>query len=327
MRFQPLVEMADSVMKYKYIVKNVARRHGKTATFMPKPIFGDNGIRHARPQSLWKDGDNLFAGVGYAGLSDMACYAIGGLLEHAPALLRLHQPDHQQLQAAGPRLRGAGQPRLLAGATARPRSASRSTRRARRPSGSSSAARTARAIRTRLRRHADGDASTASRTRSIPASRRTTTCPRTPTASPRCPGSLAEALDALERDHEFLLQGGVFSEDVIRTWIWYKREKEVDPSACDPIPPSSRSISTPSNPRARRGRQSRLPRRSPYLARLASLHGRVRRLGHRSGTGPAEPFTTEDTAPRLAPLAFASIQPWLSHRPSPHATRISTRSA
>jgi glutamine synthetase len=92
MRFAPLVEMADNVLKYKYIVKNVAKRHGKCATFMPKPLFMDNGSGMHVHSSLWKDGKNLYAGSGYAGLSDMAMYAIGGLLKHAPALCAITNP-------------------------------------------------------------------------------------------------------------------------------------------------------------------------------------------------------------------------------------------
>ncbi len=92
MKYAPLVEMADNVLKYKYIVKNVARKHGKTATFMPKPLFMDNGSGMHVHSSLWKDGKNLYAGSGYAGLSDMAMYAIGGLLRHAPALCAITNP-------------------------------------------------------------------------------------------------------------------------------------------------------------------------------------------------------------------------------------------
>ncbi len=92
MRFAPLVDMADNVLKYKYIVKNVAKKYGKTATFMPKPLFLDNGSGMHVHSSLWKNGVNLFAGSGYAGLSDMALYAIGGLLRHAPALCGFTNP-------------------------------------------------------------------------------------------------------------------------------------------------------------------------------------------------------------------------------------------
>src|SRR5204862_124483 len=92
MRFLPLTKMGDSLMWYKYIVKNVARRHGKTATFMPKPLFGDNGSGMHVHFSFWRDEEPLFAGGGYAGLSEIAQHAIGGILRHAPALLALTSP-------------------------------------------------------------------------------------------------------------------------------------------------------------------------------------------------------------------------------------------
>ncbi|MFM7412722.1 MAG: type I glutamate--ammonia ligase, partial [Planctomycetota bacterium] len=92
MRFQELVRMADQMVLYKYIVRNVARRHGKTATFMPKPLYGDNGSGMHTHISLWKAGQPLFAGTGYAGLSEMALHAMGGILRHAPALLALTNP-------------------------------------------------------------------------------------------------------------------------------------------------------------------------------------------------------------------------------------------
>src|SRR5262249_919016 len=92
MKFSPLVEMADKVMKYKYIVKNTAKKHGKVVTFMPKPICKDNGPGMQVPSSLWKNGRNPFAGSGYAGLSEMGLYAIGGLLRHAPSLCAFSNP-------------------------------------------------------------------------------------------------------------------------------------------------------------------------------------------------------------------------------------------
>src|SRR5436305_7906217 len=92
MRFDTLLSMADKLMLYKYVVKNVARRHNKTATFMPKPIFMDNGSGMHVHTSLWKDGRNLFAGSGYAGLSELGMYAIGGLLRHAPSLCAITNP-------------------------------------------------------------------------------------------------------------------------------------------------------------------------------------------------------------------------------------------
>src|SRR4029078_6739381 len=92
MRFQPLLKMADQFMWYKYICKNVARRRGKTVTFMPKPILEHNGSAMHRPPSLWKGGKPLFAGSGYAGLSEMGLHAAGGLLKHAPAILAFAAP-------------------------------------------------------------------------------------------------------------------------------------------------------------------------------------------------------------------------------------------
>ena len=115
MRFDSLLTMADRVMLYKYIVKNVARRAGKSATFMPKPIFGDNGSGMHVHMSLWKHERPLFADAeGYAGVSEMARMFIGGLLTHAPAVLALARSEHEQLSASGAWLRGACQPRLLA---------------------------------------------------------------------------------------------------------------------------------------------------------------------------------------------------------------------
>ena len=109
-----LVKMADNMCMYKYIIKNVAKKYNKTVTFMPKPLFGDNGSGMHTHISLWKGGKPLFAGNGYAGLSDMALYAIGGLLKHARALSGVHHSDDQQLQAAGAGLRSAGEPGVLA---------------------------------------------------------------------------------------------------------------------------------------------------------------------------------------------------------------------
>ena len=93
-----LVRSADAVMKFKYVVKNVARRHGKAATFMPKPLFGDNGSGLHVQASLWRDGRNLFAGAGYAGLSDSAEYAIGGLLKHASSFLASRLPTRRRIR-------------------------------------------------------------------------------------------------------------------------------------------------------------------------------------------------------------------------------------
>ena len=125
------------------------RKHGKTATFMPKPLFGDNGSGMHTHQSLWKGGKPLFAGNGYGGLSrDGALHYIGGLLKHAPAICALHQPDHEQLQAPGAGLRSAGEPGLLAAQPLGRRPHPDVLALARRPSASSSAPRTRPATRT-----------------------------------------------------------------------------------------------------------------------------------------------------------------------------------
>ena len=113
MRFAPLVQMADSLLKYKYVIKNVAKKYNKTVTFMPKPLFSDNGSGMHVHSSLWKGGKNLYAGDGYAGLSQMAMYAIGGILKHAPVASGDHEPDDQQLQATGAGFRSPGQPGLF----------------------------------------------------------------------------------------------------------------------------------------------------------------------------------------------------------------------
>ena len=115
MRFDTLLRMADKLMLYKYVVKNVANAAGKTATFMPKPIFQDNGSGMHCHQSLWKGGEPLFfSETGYAGLSDMARWYIGGLLDARARGARVRGADDELVQAAGPGLRGAGQPRVLA---------------------------------------------------------------------------------------------------------------------------------------------------------------------------------------------------------------------
>jgi glutamine synthetase len=208
---------------------------------MPKPIFGDNGSGMHTHQSLWKDGEPLFYDErGYGGLSDLARWYIGGLLKHAPALLAFTNPTvnsyHRLVPATRPRSTSCTRP-----ATAPPASASRSPAPARRPSASSSASRTRRATPTSPSRRSSWRAWTASRTASSRRSRWTrtsTSCrPRSTRAiKPRFPGSLPEVLDALEADHEFLLEGDVFTQDLIDTWIEYKRKNEVDPIRFRPHP-------------------------------------------------------------------------------------------
>jgi glutamine synthetase len=228
LRFQSLTRMADEVMTYKYVVKNVARAAGKTVTFMPKPLFGDNGSGMHTHQSLWKEGTPLMADKsGYAGLSQLARTYIGGLLAHAPALLAFCAPTTNSYRRLVP---GFEAPVNLV-YSMRNRSAC-----IRIPMYSDSpkakriefrcpdaAANPYLAFSAMLMAGLDGieqglDAGEPADWDLFEADR----------GVPQVPGSLAEALAALETDHEFLLKGDVFSEELIRTWIDYKRESEVD---------------------------------------------------------------------------------------------------
>src|ERR1700716_4336248 len=240
LRFNSLTKMADQMMAYKDIVKNVGQQQGYVATFMPKPLFQDNGSGMHVRQSLWKDGSNLFFDeAGYALLSDTARWYIGGLLKHAPALLAFCAPTTNSYRRLVP---GYEAPINLV-YSKRNRSAC-----------------------VRIPMYSDN-----------PKSKRIEFRSPDPTANPylafsallmagldgiknkilppepvdkdiyeldgeekakikSVPGSLGEALDALEKDHAFLVEGGVFTQDVIDTWIEYKRKKEVDQVALRPHP-------------------------------------------------------------------------------------------
>ena len=239
MRFADLVTMADNVLKYKYIVKNVAKRHGKTATFMPKPLFQDNGSGMHVHTSLWKNEKNLFAGSGYAGLSDMAMFAIGGLLKHAPALCGITNPTTNSYKRLVP---GYEAPVNLA-YSRRNRSASiripvyspspKSKRlEFRCPDGSCNPYL---AFAAMLMAMIDGI-----QTKINPGEPLDKDIydlePEELEKVPKTPGALDEALKNLRHDHQFLLKGDVFTEDVIDTWIWYKSEKEVDAIRLRPHP-------------------------------------------------------------------------------------------
>jgi len=239
MQFAPLVKMADNVLKYKYIVKNVARKHNKTATFMPKPLFGDNGTAMQVHTSLWKDSKNLYAGSRYAGLSDMALYAIGGLLRHAPALCALTNPTTNSYKRL---VHGTEAPVNLAYSRQNRSAAIRipiyspntKTKRLeyRVPDGSSNPYL---AFAAMLMAMIDGIRNKMSP--GEPLDKDIYDLPPEELAQvPKTPGSLEEALACLEADKEFLLQGEVFTPDVIGTWIWYKREKEVQEVKIRPHP-------------------------------------------------------------------------------------------
>ena len=239
MRFDTLVKTADKLMMYKYIVKNVARRHGKTATFMPKPIFGDNGTGMHTHQSIWKEGKPLFAGKEYAGISQLGLYYIGGILKHAPALAAFTNPTTNSYKRLTP---GFEAPVLLA-YSSRNRSAG-----IRIPMYSPSPK--AKRIEVRfpdptanpylafpamLMAGLDGIENKINP--GEPAEKDLYDLEPEEAAKIRTlPGSLDEALRNLEGDHQFLLKGGVFSKDLIEAWIGYKRSKEVDPMRLRPHP-------------------------------------------------------------------------------------------
>jgi glutamine synthetase len=240
MRFDTLVTMADNVLKFKYVVKNVCYNEGYTATFMPKPLYGDNGSGMHTHQSLWKGGDNLFFDEkGYALLSDTARWYIGGLLKHAPAVLAFAAPTTNSYRRLVP---GYEAPIKLA-YSARNRSAC-----VRIPTYSDKPA--ARRLEFRspdpmcnpyfafsamLMAGLDGIANKIEPPTPIEKDLYELEGAESQTVR-NLPGSLDEVLDALEADHEFLLEGGVFTQDVIDTWITYKRENEVDPIRLRPHP-------------------------------------------------------------------------------------------
>ena len=238
-RFAPLVSCADQLITYKYIVKNTARKHGKTATFMPKPLFEDNGTGMHVHQSLWNGDVPLFAGSGYAGLSDAALYYAGGILKHAPALLAFAAPTTNSYKRLVP---GYEAPVNLA-YSQRNRSAC-----VRIPMYSPSPK--AKRIEFRcpdptcnpylafaamLMAGLDGIQNEIHPGEPLDKDLYDL-APEELAKVPQTPGSLAESIDALEADHEFLLEGDVFTKDVIDTWISYKRENEIDPLRLRPHP-------------------------------------------------------------------------------------------
>ncbi len=237
--FDDLLKTADNVMAYKYIVKNVSKRHGKVATFMPKPIFDDNGTGMHTHQSIWKNEKPLFAGSEYAGLSKLALNYIGGLIKHGKALMALAAPTTNSYKRLTP---GFEAPTILA-LSARNRSAA-----------------------CRIPVYFDNPKAKRVEFRSADA-----TCnpyltfsamlmagldgiengylPGDPLEEdlfelseeevskfPQVPSSLEEALQSLEDDHDFLLKGDVFTKDVIESWLEFKKENDVVPVQLRPHP-------------------------------------------------------------------------------------------
>ena len=237
-RFDTLVKTADNMMVYKYVLKNIARKHGKTVTLMPKPLFGDNGNGMHTHLSLWKKGKPLFAGAEYGGLSRLALYAIGGVLKHAKALCAICSPTTNSYRRLVP---GYEAPVNLA-YSARNRSAAiriptysenpKSKRIEYRPPDPSAnpylcyTALMMAALDGILNKVDPGE----------PMDKNLyELAPEELAKVPQVPGSLPEALDHLERDHEFLLKGDVFTRDFLEMWVAAKR-KEADAIRLRPHP-------------------------------------------------------------------------------------------
>ncbi|HEV2199668.1 MAG TPA: type I glutamate--ammonia ligase [Bryobacteraceae bacterium] len=240
MRFGPMTKMGDNLLNYKYIIRNIARKHNKTATFMPKPLFGDNGSGMHVHQSLWKGNTNIFFDEkGYALLSQTALYYIGGLLKHAPALLALCAPTTNSYRRLVP---GYEAPVNLM-YSQRNRSAAvripvySKSPKAKRiefrcPDPSSNPYLCFAAM---LMAGLDGIQNKIDPGKPLDKDLYDLE-PEEAAKIKSTPGSLGEVLDALEKDHEFLLKGDVFTPDVISTWISYKRERELAQVNLRPVP-------------------------------------------------------------------------------------------
>ena len=239
MKYAPLITMGDQMMWYKYVIKNVARAQGKTVTFMPKPLFDDNGSGMHIHQSLWKSGKPLFAGNDYAGMSDTAMNYIGGILKHARAICAFSNPTTNSYRRLVP---GFEAPVNLA-YSARNRSAA-----VRIPMYSPSP--NAKRIETRfpdpscngyltfsamLMAGLDGIQNKINP--GDPLDKDIYALgPEELSGIPSVPSSLEEAVKALEEDYDFLMKGDVFTEDVIEKWIEYKTDEEINPIKLRPVP-------------------------------------------------------------------------------------------
>jgi glutamine synthetase len=239
MKFSPLVEMADKMMKYKYVIKNVANKHGKTVTFMPKPLYGDNGSGMHTHFSLWKAGEPLFAGGGYAGLSDMALHAIGGVLKHAASIIAFSNPTTNSFKRLVP---GYEAPVNLAYSQRNRSAACRIPMYSQNPKAKRVEFRCPDpscnpylAFSAVIMAAIDGIQNKINP--GNPLDKNIYDLPPEEAAEvPTTPGSLDEALSALQRDHEYLMRGEVFTKDLIDTWIEYKRVNEADAVRLRPHP-------------------------------------------------------------------------------------------
>ena len=239
LKFAPLINAADYVLTYKYVVKNVAKKYGKTATFMPKPLFNDNGTGMHTHQSLWKDGQPLFFGDGYANLSQTALHYIGGILKHAPALLAFTNPTINSYKRLVP---GFEAPVNLAYSQGNRSASIRIPVTGANPKAKrlefrcpDATANPYLAFAAMLMAGLDGIKNQIDPGSSLDVDIYDLS-PEELANIPSTPGSLAEALENLYNDHEFLTAGGVFSEDFIKNWIEYKLDNEVIPISLRPHP-------------------------------------------------------------------------------------------
>jgi glutamine synthetase len=239
MRFAPLLKMADNLQWYKYIVKNVARKWGKTATFMPKPIFGDNGSGMHVHQSIWKGEKPLFAGSGYAGMSELAMHYIAGILKHAPALAAFTNPTANSYRRLVP---GFEAPVNLAYSSRNRSAAVRIPMYSPSPKAKRIEVRfpdpTANgylAFAAMLMAGLDGIENRLAAGDPLDKDIYSLT-PEELKDVAGMPASLEQAVANLRKDHEFLLKGDVFTEDVIDTWIEYKMQNEVSALRLRPHP-------------------------------------------------------------------------------------------
>jgi glutamine synthetase len=239
MKYAPLAEVADNLMWYKYVVKNVALRNGKTATFMPKPIWQDNGTGMHVHQSIWKGGKPLFAGSGYGGLSEMALYYIGGILKHAGALCAFVAPTTNSYKRLVP---GFEAPVNLAYSNQNRSAAIRVPMYSVSPKAKRIEARFPDpscngylAFSALLMAGLDGIQNKIDPGDPLDKDIYGLS-PEELANVPSVPGSLEGALEALKNDHEFLLKGDVFTQDVVDTWIEYKTENELNLIRLQPTP-------------------------------------------------------------------------------------------
>lgn len=239
LRFQPMLKAADQLLLFKYVVKNTAKLHGKTVTYMPKPVFGDNGSGMHVHVSLWKKDKPLFSGGGYAGLSETALYFIGGILKHASSIIAFTNPITNSYKRLVP---GFEAPVNLAYSQRNRSAAIRIPMYSQSPKAKrvefrcpDPAANPYLAFSAILLAGLDGIINRIDP--GDPLDKDIYDMPPEELANvPSTPESLSHALKALADDHEFLLKGDVFTEDVIQTWIKYKISKEVQPMALRPHP-------------------------------------------------------------------------------------------